>query len=674
MVAAWRARRRWVLLSSLAVSSVGATRIVCMGDSITEGAGSSDDDFRWTNLLADLLGSSYEVLNSGKSGRTLTATEDWYQESDQYADALLVSPDIVIIGLGTNDAKGDYWSTYGLEYVSTYETWIEEMRTLYDPAPEFLLLIPMPQLLASGRWPDPNVINHELPLLVPAIAETVGAAYADLRPPFFLGDDDDDPPRNPDMPDESPDVLGAELLAELHAELFADRPPLPEANPSADLDPDDIQTLAASFAGPDLPSHLYSHERADGQPDRRTDEFANGRSHVQTDAGADQGPDSGTDARTLAGPNHLQSDDLGTVHAPTLAAPVDARALLRARAHAKAHALVLDGVNPSAFNDDDSAAVAFASTITEIVDVKSAKSSSVSGVTAEAYSRRRRRRLLEDDAAAAAAEESKVTFVLTVTVDSSTEDDDELSQAILADITGDLIDSIDDGSCESSLHANAVATESLRNASVLESESRAIVATDTTAYVAADPTKAPTQMPSLNSGGSSSSSKGSSGGIPLYLFFVAGILFVAFLALSYYCCYYRYKSPQHVATGTLKSRDSFSDTEVHQSLEQKKPYSRTRVSDPMPEEEEEEEELKAIAWGTREPTEASSEDHKDLGGFPSDEPVQPTTVQEGEVEQDEEALEQESTHSLYSACIDTPEESHLDPLPPPQRNGVLILD
>jgi len=59
-------------------------RIVCFGDSNTYGQSPVDgsrysEDIRWTGLLDKLLGEKFEVVNEGKSGRTI-AFDDPYIE------------------------------------------------------------------------------------------------------------------------------------------------------------------------------------------------------------------------------------------------------------------------------------------------------------------------------------------------------------------------------------------------------------------------------------------------------------------------------------------------------------------------------------------------------------------------------------------------------------------
>ena len=118
---------------SLIVIGARATRITCVGDSITSGGACLQESY--VNDLQNMLGSSYDVMNAGKSGCTMLKKgldnggnpySCW--DGIEYQSALESKPDIVTIMLGTNDAKyfnwegiqqntGDY---YTLDYVSFY--------------------------------------------------------------------------------------------------------------------------------------------------------------------------------------------------------------------------------------------------------------------------------------------------------------------------------------------------------------------------------------------------------------------------------------------------------------------------------------------------------------------------------------------------------------------------
>ncbi len=84
-------------------------KVLCIGDSITEGFGSTNPDLRsYPAQLQRLLGEAYEVKNFGYGGRTLMTDSDWpYVKDPCFMESLSYPADIVIIMLGTNDTR-DY--------------------------------------------------------------------------------------------------------------------------------------------------------------------------------------------------------------------------------------------------------------------------------------------------------------------------------------------------------------------------------------------------------------------------------------------------------------------------------------------------------------------------------------------------------------------------------------
>lgn len=88
-------------------------RIACVGDSLTEGALSSQgykSSTAYPGQLQEMLGQDYEVGNFGKTSYTLMkGTNKSYWNSTEYINSLSFAPDYVIIMLGTNDCKEMYW-------------------------------------------------------------------------------------------------------------------------------------------------------------------------------------------------------------------------------------------------------------------------------------------------------------------------------------------------------------------------------------------------------------------------------------------------------------------------------------------------------------------------------------------------------------------------------------
>ena len=86
-------------------------RIACVGDSITEGSGLGNPAVEsYPARLQRLLGTHYLVRNFGVSGRTLLKKGDYpYWKESAYRLSRDFAPDIVLIKLGSNDAKSFNW-------------------------------------------------------------------------------------------------------------------------------------------------------------------------------------------------------------------------------------------------------------------------------------------------------------------------------------------------------------------------------------------------------------------------------------------------------------------------------------------------------------------------------------------------------------------------------------
>jgi lysophospholipase L1-like esterase len=100
-------------------------RVACVGDSITE----------WSNYpqaLQELLGDGYLVGNFGVAGSAVTKNSDIpYMNQSAFEEAKEFEPDVVVIMLGTNDAK-DFNYRYIYNFVNDYH----DLVTSYDVLPE----------------------------------------------------------------------------------------------------------------------------------------------------------------------------------------------------------------------------------------------------------------------------------------------------------------------------------------------------------------------------------------------------------------------------------------------------------------------------------------------------------------------------------------------------------
>ena len=109
------------LLTALLLSFVlinDKTTVVCVGDSITFGAGvyKTRDKEAYPVYLQELLGNDYKVINCGRSGTCARhASNNPYVNCEQYLTSKAMKGDCYIIMLGANDTKLYNWDATGYE-------------------------------------------------------------------------------------------------------------------------------------------------------------------------------------------------------------------------------------------------------------------------------------------------------------------------------------------------------------------------------------------------------------------------------------------------------------------------------------------------------------------------------------------------------------------------------
>ena len=170
--------------------------VAAVGDSNTYGAGAFFDDLAHNSYPAQLealLGASSfagtaQVLNYGLSGRTLLDTGDFpYTDSRFFALSHEVGPQVVLIMLGSNDAKPQNWNA------ERYEAQLRDVVDSYTGLPghpEVYLLTP-PAAFANTGGIDPVVVADEVVPIVTRVGEEVGVPVIDVyaatanRPELF---------------------------------------------------------------------------------------------------------------------------------------------------------------------------------------------------------------------------------------------------------------------------------------------------------------------------------------------------------------------------------------------------------------------------------------------------------------------------------------------------------
>ena len=160
-------------------------RITCAGDSITYGSGVIDtrEMDSYPAQLAAKLGTSHLVSNYGLRFATASFKGDLpYVESKEYKESLKSNPDIVVLMLGTNDAKDINWDSQ--EYKKDLTTLVETYQKLPSEPRVFLMRSPYcfpvdgSDEVAYGI--DGDVVSGELGDIIYSVADETGADFIDL--------------------------------------------------------------------------------------------------------------------------------------------------------------------------------------------------------------------------------------------------------------------------------------------------------------------------------------------------------------------------------------------------------------------------------------------------------------------------------------------------------------
>ena len=142
-------------------------RVACVGDSITEGAGT--DGNAYPEQLQALLGDEWKVGNFGVSGRTMLRKGDHpYWNEKAYQDAMEFKPDVVIIKLGSNDTKPQNW-VHVEEFENDCRDLVKSFLAL-ESKPRVFLCRPVP-VFGQGNF---DITEENLQQLMPRI-EAVAA-------------------------------------------------------------------------------------------------------------------------------------------------------------------------------------------------------------------------------------------------------------------------------------------------------------------------------------------------------------------------------------------------------------------------------------------------------------------------------------------------------------------
>lgn len=153
-----------LIISGIAFAGCNTTRVACVGDSITEGAGlAAQSQTGYPVILNTILGKKYEVLNNGRSGATMLKKGNLpYWNCKEFTNTFVYKPNIIVIKLGTNDTKPNNWNMKNFEI--DYQAMIDTFKTI-PTHPKIYLCLPVPVFQTKWGINDSTVVNGVIPTI-----------------------------------------------------------------------------------------------------------------------------------------------------------------------------------------------------------------------------------------------------------------------------------------------------------------------------------------------------------------------------------------------------------------------------------------------------------------------------------------------------------------------------
>jgi lysophospholipase L1-like esterase len=170
-------------LIASASAGTDTTRVVCVGNSITEGAGTTNPTLDAYPIQAGaLLGKHWLIKNSGVSGRTMLRHGDYpIWKEQRFKEGLAFRPDVVTICLGTNDSKPYNW-IYKDQFVPDYSAMIDTFRAL-PSHPVVWIALPPPAFKLNYDIRD-SIITADIIPMIRQLAADKGCPIIDFNTPL----------------------------------------------------------------------------------------------------------------------------------------------------------------------------------------------------------------------------------------------------------------------------------------------------------------------------------------------------------------------------------------------------------------------------------------------------------------------------------------------------------
>ena len=151
----------------------GKIKVACVGDSITYGHGVAMwPQNHYPAQLQQILGDKYCVFNFGVSGSTAQSDGDKpYVETKSYTESIAFDADIVVIMLGTNDAKPQNWKDLST-FLSKYKALIDSYKQNNNDVKIYVCSPATAFFQKDGQKDGPAAFDIQ-PNIVKGIAESI---------------------------------------------------------------------------------------------------------------------------------------------------------------------------------------------------------------------------------------------------------------------------------------------------------------------------------------------------------------------------------------------------------------------------------------------------------------------------------------------------------------------
>jgi len=160
-------------------TTVNSLRVACVGDSITAGTGLSNPlQDSYPVQLQSILGQNWDVGNFGKKSATLMKNGSLpYWNTSAFTLSHEYNPDIVVIMLGTNDAKPGNWINNST-FISDYTELIQTYKNLPSQPTVYICYPPQVYGIVAGIT-NSRIVNEVIPKIAD-VARVNGVGIIDI--------------------------------------------------------------------------------------------------------------------------------------------------------------------------------------------------------------------------------------------------------------------------------------------------------------------------------------------------------------------------------------------------------------------------------------------------------------------------------------------------------------